>query len=445
MIAIVVAVLIVVGLPICRALDRDAPIAGVIGQSFLLGSATAALSLYALTLLHIAWSLAALSIAVGFVSTVAFFVASKVPREISSHRRLRATGMSIVLDVCTLLLIAGHLSIALHEPPREFDYFGIWGFKGRLFFEARGIDWGALVDRRYFWIQPGHPLFVPLIYDVFAVAAREWNDRNVGAITTIFGIATILIVRRMAEQESSSSVERSLFSLAAASTALSLWIGLAEGPFIAFATTALLLCRRGVQTQSFRLVSAGAVFLGCAAMTKNEGMGFILAASIALLCSSERRWRSVAALWPALPLVAPWIIAKKVLRIETDFMAGDALHRMFRQVVHPQAILRAIAEAQVGDRLFWIGAVVTVVLFARRAFREERFLTVAVILQLAAYVAQNFLVPWDAVAHVMFSWARLIDQVAPAVSFLAMSLLLDLRRRNAATMPSEHAVTAAEA
>jgi hypothetical protein len=266
-----IALLLIAGWPLCRALDPEARGVRVAGESLLFGSGATAMILFLLAAFGVSWSRPWLFTALGLVVVAcAAFAARRTGPE---HGRVEPTGSRawIVVDIVTGTLVAAHLLFASLERPYEWDYFGIWGFKGHLFYVTRSIPWPILRDVDFAWIQRGHPLFAPLLYDVVAIVSGEWRDRDLGLLTTAFGLAVILIVRGLVAEESAQRWHRSLVTLAVTPAALSMWVGLAEGFLIGFATSGILLVRRGLLRDSPRSISAGAVLLGCAAMTKNEG------------------------------------------------------------------------------------------------------------------------------------------------------------------------------
>jgi hypothetical protein len=75
-------------------------------------------------------------------------------------------------------------------------------------------------------------------------------------------------------------------------------------------------------------------------------------------------------------------------------------------------------------RLFWIAAFLTLIVFAPQAWRRERFLTIALLLQAFLMAAQALATRADIRAHIEFAWNRLPHQIAPAFGFLAVLLLI---------------------
>jgi hypothetical protein len=289
---------------------------------------------------------------------------------------------------------------ALYAPPYEWDFYGIWGIKGRWFFDVRGIDWTYLQTHSS---HPDYPLLLPLLFDFAAIVSGGWNDMAFGWLYVALCASFILIVRGEAG---------SLAAIAVAFPALNPWIGLAEAPVMAFGCAALVFLRR----EQYGL---GAVMLGFAAWTKNEGLALIVAAAIALLIARRSVWK----LWPALAMIAPWMIVRAVLQLPTDLAGQQPLLRIWQRLLQPQETLAALASAPPDQPWLWVVILSIVVIHAKTAWQRERFLLVALLLQSAALVIPLLATPFDLAGHAQFSLNRIPHQIAPAAALLAAALL----------------------
>src|SRR5437773_1546772 len=138
-------------------------------------------------------------------------------------------------------------------------------------------------------------------------------------------VVILLIVRGTLREEFDSDLLAAIGTLAIASPALNLWVGLAEGPVMAFGCAGLLLVRRGLARPSNASLHLGAILLGLSAWCKNEGIALIGVTVVAALIVSARRvWR----LWPAAAIAGAWMVTRSVYRLQTDFLQGDVLDRM---------------------------------------------------------------------------------------------------------------------
>jgi len=175
------------------------------------------------------------------------------------------------LDLVTLVVIVGYARFATMAPTPEYDFIGIWGVKAKEFFVARGIDWAWLANPFNQFAHVDYPLLVPLMFDLQMLVS---GGSEPGVMNAAFGVATLLMLRGFLDDEIEARWVSALATIALAWTALSPWIGLAEGPLVAYGTSGLLFIRRGE-------VERGAVLLGLAACCKNEGLTLIVAAAIA--------------------------------------------------------------------------------------------------------------------------------------------------------------------
>ena len=245
-----------------------------------------------------------------------------------------------------VVLLLGYALYATLAPPPEYDYLTDWGFKAKAFFEVRAIDWqllGRSIDRN---VHPDYPLLLPLTYDFIAVLRNGWNDAHLGIVHVAFAAALLLVIHETAWDDTRSRIAAVFIAIALIPFAATPWIGLAEGPFIAYATAALLLIRRGDLT-------LGAILLGLAASTKNEGLTLIAAAAIGLLCAGRKR--DVVRLWPAVLIPLPWLIARSLHRSADRYRGGRSrrAHRRTRapsRSVARRAVVGLARQAAVLDR-----------------------------------------------------------------------------------------------
>jgi hypothetical protein len=310
-----------------------------------------------------------------------------------------------VVDGCTALVVIGHGAYASIVGGDVWDFWAIWGLKARVFFEHRGIDWRFLEHPYNAFAHPDYPPLLPLHFAHVTLLGGEWSERWLGILTTLFGAALLLVVRDLFEEELQRPVVAALATLAVASPAFSM-IGVGDGPMIAFGTAALLTIRRGS-------LAAGGVLLGLAAFAKNEGIVLVIAAALAL-----RNARAILRLWPAAAIAAPWLILRAVHSLPTDIVSGALSERLARNLTELPGALAATLPDQ---PLLWLAIAITLAVFVRD-LRSERFVLVAVSLQLLAYLAAYAVTPYDVHWHVRSSWPRLLPHLAVPLAFVALVL-----------------------
>jgi len=340
--------------------------------------------------------------------------------------------IAIVLDALSLVLVAGYAKFATAAPPAEFDFLTDWGLKARMFFLARGIDWNFLEHASPHLVHPNYPPLVPLMFDLVAALRGAWNDELLGIVNVIVAVALLAFVRWLAFSETRSHCIASFVTFALVPLACVPWMGTAEGPFIAVATVALLLIRRGS-------VTADAVVLGVAALTKNEGLTLIVAVAIALVV--DRRPRDVVRLWPTVVIVLPWWLVVAMHRLPRDIITGDVAGRVLQHLRDLMLLLTTFVRSGFGKPLFGIALAVGIVLVAR----VERFVVTAVAVQLAAYLAGYLVSPSD-LSLIRFSAERLVAHLAPTLAYVVLVRLsasgFRFMSKNSSAMPMQIAESA---
>lgn len=418
------AVAFVTGLGIVLAIAPRLRGAALGGAATLAGIGAAAATLFALSVSGVVWTRTSLATVLFTVAAGAGFVAFR-RRGDSARAPWQADGVALALDGLTLAACASYAVFALRRPLYEWDYFGIWGLKARVFLDAGGIDW-AFLERTP--ARGDYPLLAPLGFDFMSLAAGAWSESAVSLLHVALGGALVAVIRGLATAEGRSQRGAAAISLVAAFPSLNLWIGLAEPAVTVFGCAGVLLVRHGLRSADRSAVSVGALFLGFAAWSKNEGLALI---AVTLLCVvlTTGRVREALRLWPAVAVAAPWLFTRAMLDLPTDFLQGGVASRVLARLGDPAGTLVAFAKGPPDQRLFWLVAAGGIAFCFRAAWRQERFLTGVVLLQGALFAAQALATRWDFRAHVSLTMNRLPHQIAPLVAFLAAVLLLEAMRR----------------
>jgi len=328
-------------------------------------------------------------------------------------RRYRSGGKPphSIIDLATLVLIAGYARFATMAPPVEIDFICIWGLKAQKFLVAHGIDWNFLAQPYNAFAHADYPILVPLAYDFQAIVAGGWIDRWAGALNIGCGIAALLIIRSELKGWKGAVAGLILMPLV-----FSPYIGDAEGPLIAYSIAGVLGLRRGES------ITRAAVFLGLAASCKNEGLTLIAAVALAMLIAGVPRW--IPKLWPAIAIPLPWLIVSRLHGLRSDLAESGLIERIVSHITNPAPMLQAMATYPPGHIIFWIGLVTALLIGIHRVVGEERFLASVIALQLLAFIAAYVITPHDVSWHVRWSWERLVLQVTALVTFLAIVVTL---------------------
>lgn len=419
--------LVILGMPLALWLDPRVRGARLMGTSFLLGSGIIAFVLSALSVANVPWTLLSVSIAALTIFGCCVFLYQRravVPLKDLPPRSVADRTVALIADTLTVLLAIGHALFATLSPISEWDFWAIWGLKGRVFLAHRGIDWRFLENPFNAFAHPDYPILVPLQYVYLSLVEGGWEDRLVGLSSTMFGVAVLLIVRSLLGEEFRSRALAAIATLGLARIALSSWVGIAEGVLIAFIASGLLLMRRGIMDEGDRgAFRTGAVMLGLAAFTKNEGISMLVAAIAALILVQPGKWKRVLGLWPAVAVALPWIVLRAVHAIPTDLASGPVLERAQRQLMNIGSVTGALSRNLPNNLLFWIASIAAVSILVRRADLRERFVLIAVAVQVLFYVLAYVVTPNEIEWHVSTSWVRLLNQIALPLAFSAFILL----------------------
>lgn len=428
------ALLVLLGLPAVLLIDPTLRRGSLAGVSFLLGCGMASLLMFALSLMRIPWSRGSilagtllLLLTGGMLArqNLAILAKSKWPK----WRDL--DGGAIWADVLTLGLVANHARYAVDPnlwswerwvPLWRRDWWGIWGLKSKLFFDSRGIDWSVL-DRPVDPItHPDYPLLVPLSLDYVTILTGSFAQPALGLIFTAFGAALLLILREVWAKETGSPLRAAVATLVMTPAALTIYIGLAEGPLVAFSAAALILMR-GQLCQDRSLVLP-ATLLGFAALTKNEGQSLVAAVVIAVLMLPGER-RRLWELWPAPVLLATWVLVRIGHNLATDLFQSFSPARVWWRVTHPAELASNFSVPSLEHQFFWAGVAASLAMVSFERLRRELLLVVSVAVQLVFFLGSYLLSPHSLGWQISSSWGRLVTQLAVPISFVAILALFD--------------------
>ncbi len=334
-----------------------------------------------------------------------------------SHRS--PIGWHNLLDLLTASLVGGYIRFATIAPPVEFDYLSIWGLKAREFWLAGGINTAFLQQTHQPNIHADYPLLVPLIYDAQALLLGRWDDQEIGLITAAFGVAALLVVRGLLAEELSPWA-RAFATLLLMPLVFSPFLGLAEGPLIAYSVVGLLYVRRAMKQDDAASALRGAVYLGCAASCKDEGLMLIVAVALGLLVGGAKRL--LPRLWPAVVIPLPWLVWRQLLDLTPLHLQTGIIDRLLARLADPMPVFQALVQHPPGQALFWLGFVAACVIGWRRV-RSEHLLATVCALQPLFFIGTYFLTPRELDWHVRLSWSRVLRQTMPVMALLAVFAL----------------------
>lgn len=427
---IVILTMTAAGLPIAALLVASRPPRTFLGVSYLLGSAWCGIVLFALSLLGIRWSL--VSLAVGGLVPLAMLAPFARERLQQRHAPapVPATFPARLVDFLTFITLAGYALYATVAPMWEWDFWSLWGLNARAFFERGGLDWEILSRPEYFLSHYSagaiayRPLLHPLLLDAFALLRGGWDDRVIGLLFAAFAASALLVARDELEEESGSALFSSVVVLGMTGVVASRWVGNPEGMIASYITVAVLLARRALLSRDRALLGGASIIAGLAALTKDEGLTFVVALGFGITIVSRRNWRMLAGMWPAVALVVPWLFLRTSEALDAIPPLRPLADRVSEHLANPAELLSALARHSPDRPLFWIALLVALAFCARSAVRQEAFAVIILTLQLCFYLAAYVTTPFGVEWHVATSWVRLLYQLAPSLMFVAIVMLV---------------------
>ncbi len=410
--------LTVLGIPFVLAIDRDASPLRLLGLACLYGTGAMYFVLLALSVLHVRWTLVSVTIA-------ALVVALPFIKSLSTQHSALSTRFHVV-DLFALVTPIGFGCYATIAPLWEWDFWAIWGLKARVFLERGGIDWHFLGSRWNTFAHPDYPLLVPFAYDFAALVSGGWSDRWLGILFIAWALAFLFVARDLAARET-TPLAAALVAFALSSIGVSRYVGLAEGALIAYLGAGVLFVRRAMLFDDGAAWRHGAILLGLAACTKNEGLAMLACTAVAIVVSDIKRWTRVVRLWPAVALALPWTIMRTLHDLPTEFVRGSIVSRLLARLPEGGSIL-AMLDLSLYQPWLWAALLLGIVAAPFAAWKRERFILLACFLQLAVYIVIYFVTPRDPAWHIATSWPRLTAQIAAPLAYVVMIALANTLR-----------------
>lgn len=403
---------VLTGWTIVRRLDREATFAVLVAESFLVGALAQAVTLYSFSEAGVTWSRALL-----FVAPLVALVASHLlaPREPERAERRAGLGIIEISALGTVALL--HALFATIAPVGEWDFLGIWGVKGNVFFVSGGVDWAFLEAADNSFSNPDYPLLLPITYAISAMIHGGWEDRFLALFTTFFGIAAAVIALDGTAVRRASLVLRVPAAITLTLVAFSDRIGLAEAPLIAFTIAALLRIREGISARSRASLVLGALFLGAAAWTKNEGVALLAAVLAGLVVAGA--WRALLHMWPAVVLGVAWQVARGLHELPTARARGDVLARVKLHIDELERWSPQLWTAM-EKPAFWFAILFVLIVAGAHALWRERFLVTTFFAQCCAIAAAYLVSHVDLALELQYSWERITHQLALLVVVIAV-------------------------
>ena len=411
------------GLGWSRRLNPGATISLWLAESLLLGSGVAALALLLLDTIRIPWTAGALLLATAVIAVAGFAPGRRLTSPSEAPPKARPSPFVPLIHATTAALVIYHATAlyvwdpALRVIARR-DVFFIWAYKAHLFFVEHAVPWRFLAALPNDFSHPDYPVLVPLLFDTQSVLTGAWRPEAFAWIDTALAAALLVIVQRCLRDDY-PPVFAALGTLALSGCALLPWPGFADGPLVSYSASAALLLRSRTDVGA----RIAGVLLALSAMSKNEGMAFVVATAVALAVCDRKPLRALAT--PAV-VIAAWLVVRSSLGLQSDLFAPGLLSRIPHNLaLFPKAFSNIVAY----QPLAWIGALIALMLAPGEHVRRERFLLILAALQLSFYLAAYAVTPLDVVGHVNGSWDRVSSHVTMLLAFAGVTSIGETLRR----------------
>ena len=407
---------IVAGLPVsARARHRDG-VAAVAGASLLTGLGFIAVVMLVVSLAGLKWSVPAIVAGVAILAIGS--VAAIPPDRRSAIARQTPTAVemvgSICVDLLVLVLVGGHLLYVTSANLWEWDFTGIWGLKGATFLADGGVDLRDLSES-FSFSHPDYPPLLPLLYAGIGLIRGGWGESGLAIAGSAAAIASLLVIRAELRRRLRRRVLVSLGTLALTSAMFDVPVGLADGLLLAFLAPAILSIA-GSGDPADRGDFLGWIWLGFAALTKNEGIAAIVAVGIVFAIARRRLLLRIVI---AATIAMLWIVPRAVYGLATDLSTGDPLTRISANVYQLGTVIFATPPAHWIQWSIAVAALVT----SWRFVGSDRWILSFAVIQTVFYLGAYLVTPHDVSWHVMTSWPRLTMHLLPLVVVVVMTSL----------------------
>ncbi len=333
---------------------------------------------------------------------------------------------------CTLLLFVPAARLYAVKPLTESDGWWIWGVRARALYDFGHPVAPVFTDPLYAALQ--HPLLLPAIEAVDFRFMGAFDGTTVHLQLLAFAVGFVGGAWTLLRATSRPLLLAStLLALVCVPTFFhQLETNYADVPLAMFTALGIAALATWLRTGGEGLLPAAALFLAAAALTKNEGETFALAALVAALCVSRRAQVKPLVLTGAAILVAdlPWRIWLEVNHVK---IAEYSLSNLFSPSYlsdHSDRV-RPIAS-ELWTQIWSVGSwsyLVRLILFAfvaalvLRRFRLALFGIGWLLLSFAGLIAIYWISTNSLTSHLANSSDRTIDSLVLAGGLLVPVLL----------------------
>jgi hypothetical protein len=411
----------------------------------LVGAAAFGLQLWAYGLVHLGWNALTLLLPWALAALLAqrrFRDALRGDRASARAfwRQTRVDRLDGVLIVAGVAIAGVYLLALVTQPITGSDAIAMWLFKAKFFFDHQAIDLSSMASlppgpTRHLDYPPLFPLMVATVYALIG-HVDDILGKGVNFLFLVTGVATVLSLmaatlnRRLVIMFAFVLVAIPLFNGSLLDSRAMGYADYALGILIMISLAHLYRVERG---DDLAHAALALLFAGLAALTKNEGLVFLLVVTVLLAVlviprlpqqtpsgGTIRRLLGVLAL--ALVPVVVWQALIRSLGFQSDLLAARNWHVLIPALPgRAWTILRFVRESSsVRNDYPWlaISYVLSAVMLAINRFKAGTAVFLAVSAQIASYFLVYLFTPYDLNWHLATSFDRLVTQIAPSLIVL---------------------------
>ena len=391
---------------------------GLAGSGILVGFVLVTLAMLVVSAGGMEWAPLSVSAVTLMFAGTAILLRSREPRSLT--RPVFASG-----DVATIALVAIHALYVTESAPRDKDYWGIYGLKAKVFAEGgQELGWRFLTDPLNTMAHIDYPPLLNFMYGWLASWQSGWNDRWFGLLELAFVAALALVVRSRVTLLSDSAVVGSWTAALVALSVMQTRFGIADVPLTVFVTCGLLILQHAISRGSDRDARLGFLLLGGAALTKNEGVAFLVITIVVALLWT-RRWRFVIlASIPGVVVAGFWQIPRLVMGLHADVAEGGGLGRILLRMGETDWMIMLVKMTPPVMIAALVGLIVASWI-ARERLRSSALLLLVPAAQFVVYLAVYASSPHPSAWHVSTSWDRIALHIAAPWLVVGVTALIE--------------------
>jgi hypothetical protein len=351
-------------------------------------------------------------------------------------RLTRPSAPALAVTALLLALLVRAWPSYTVQPFDEYDGWAMWAMKAHALFLFGGADPKLFAEPAAAPLHLDYPLFLPSLE---ALGYRTLGAFGTQLVHVQFLLLAVASVAALAWLLRAAAPPWLVWVVVAAVAAtpnvlLRLLSGYADLPLALLVAPGLVAAARWLVTRERFLLELATLLFGAAALTKNEGLIFVLAAYLALLVARAPWRRILVSALAVEALLLPWQLYGRLHHVASDSVFAAGLHPHVHLGIAPIALRRLVAEC-FSYRSWALLAPLAVAALLLAAWRGDRRLALfAAVWAASALLAETWIYTSSGIPYsdyLDFSASRIVSALvlggAALVPLLAGPPLYDRR------------------